>query len=129
MGGRLPLSELPEALTGNLIQQGDGDLSKINVGRRSKKYCEIMVPQDGKVNYRFSLASKGIYLTSVFHRNPQEVNDEHESPGQIVLQEKIKVSSENGVYSGSWEVPERGLVAVELVIAIAASRVRSLNGA
>ena len=73
-----------------------------------------MVPQGGKVNYKFSLASKGVYLTSTFHKNPQEVNDEHESPGQIVLQEKIKVSSENGVYSGSWEVPERGLVVVEL---------------
>ena len=114
LGGRLPLSELPEELTGKLIQEGDGDLSKINVGRRSKKYCEIMVPQGGKVNYKFSLASKGVYLTSTFHKNPQEVNDEHESPGQIVLQEKIKVSSENGVYSGSWEVPERGLVVVEL---------------
>ena len=33
---------------------------------------------------------------------------------QIVIQEKLKISAENGVYSGVWEVPESGILIVEL---------------
>ena len=36
------------------------------------------------------------------------------SPHQIVIQEKLKISAEDGVYSGVWEVPESGILIVEL---------------
>ena len=114
LGGTFPTKDLPKELSGELVQRGDGDLNKITVGRRSRKYCEVMTPTKGKVNYKFALVSKGVYLTAMFHKNPKEVNKEQESPDQIVIQEKLKISAENGVYSGVWEVPESGILIVEL---------------
>ena len=45
---------------------------------------------------------------------PEQVNKEHESPHQIIIQEKLKISAEDGVYSGVWEIPESGILIVEL---------------
>eukprot|EP00943_MAST-04B_sp_MAST-4B-sp1_P000164 g164.t1 len=114
LGGMFATKDLPKELSGELVQHGDGNLNKITVGRRSRKYCEVMTPSKGKINYKFALASKGVYLTATFHKNPEQVNKEYESPHQIVIQEKLKISAEDGVYSGVWEVPESGILIVEL---------------
>ena len=57
LGGTFPTKDLPKELSGELVQRGDGDLNKITVGRRSRKYCEVMTPTKGKVNYKFASTS------------------------------------------------------------------------
>lgn len=114
LGGKFPSTDLPKELTGELIQRGDGGLSKIYLGRRTRKYCEVMTPSKGKINYKFALVGSDVYLTATFHKDPTQVDEDHESPDQVEIQKQLQISAENGVYSGAWEVPRSGVLIVEL---------------
>ena len=50
----------------------------------------------------------------MFHKDPKEVNEDHVSVGQVVVQGQTKISAETGLYTGEWAVPESGILIVEL---------------
>ena len=124
MEGPFPDKDLPQCLTGELVQHGeDASLTEVNVGRMDSKVLTIDVPDaPAKIEYRFS-TTKTIGLTATFHASSKGVKKEREEEqcsdkvyeaSTAVLHPTKRIDTGNGLYHGTWEVDCPGVITITL---------------
>lgn len=117
LGGERPDSELPPALTGELLDPTADHLDEIVVPNRSKREVRVTVPVAGaRVRYTFSVATHGVSVEALFLHGDGDGHEAAERPtGESTVLRAggvDKVKADNGTVKGEWLCPAPGVLVV-----------------